>query len=331
MIDPDHIPEGDFFDHVLGHFKDPQVGFVQVVQGYYNQNESMVARASAEQTYGFYGPTMMGMNGLGSTVVIGANCTFRRKALEKINGHAVHLAEDLVTSIRLHADGWKSVYVPHRLSMGLVPADLASYFKQQLKWCTGMFGAFTGEYIPRFSRLDLNHKLHYLFAGTFYLEGIATAITCILPLIFLFFGLWAVEMELSEFLFHAVPFTCMSFFIGWFVQRWYRDKTEKGFLWRGMLLKKGTWPIFVLGFVYFLSGTKVPYLPTPKKKESGTFTGMVIPHIAVIVLSLTAILYCLLTYDRFVTGVYLMIFFASCNIVLMIPTVLLGTFNIVCT
>ncbi|MFP4162446.1 MAG: glycosyltransferase [Chitinispirillaceae bacterium] len=324
IIDPDHIPEPDFFDQVLGHFEDPQVGFVQVVQGYYNQSESIVARASAEQTYGFYGPTMMGMNGLGTPVAIGANCTFRRKALESIDGHAVHLAEDLVTSLRLHAQGWKSVYVPHRMSFGLVPADLASYFKQQLKWSTGMFQAFSGEYLPRFFKLPLVRKLHYLFSGTFYLEGLATAITCILPILFLFFGLWAVEMEFIEFLIHVTPYVSISFLIGWYVQRFYRNKSEKGFLWRGMVLNKGTWAIYVLGFLFWLSRTKVPYLPTPKKSERGVFTGLVMPHIVVIVLSLAAIVYSLLTYARMEEGVWVMIFFASLNIVTMLPTVIIA-------
>ena len=324
VLDPDHIPHQDFLHHVLGHFSTPDVGFVQVVQGYYNQSSSVVARGSAEQTYGFYGPTMMGMHGLGQTVVIGANCTFRRKALEDIGGHAVHLAEDLVTSIRLHAHGWRSVYVPYQLTKGLVPEDLGAYFKQQLKWCTGMFQACTGEYIPRFFGMDISQKLHYLFAGTYYLEGIATAVTCLFPILFLFFNIWAVEMNLSDFLLHIIPYTVMSLGIGWFVQRWYRNKSEKGIPWRGMILQKGTWPIYVLGLLYFLSGTKVPYLPTPKKKETGIFTGLVIPHIAVIVLSLAAIVYTLLTYDRFESGVWLMLFFAFSNSLLMIPIVVIA-------
>ncbi|MBW3631188.1 MAG: glycosyltransferase [Gemmatimonadetes bacterium] len=90
VIDPDHVAEPDFLDRVLGHFDDPQVGFVQVVQAYYNQPASWVARAAAEQTYGFYGPILMGMNRFGGPLAIGANCTFRRAALHSIGGHAVH-------------------------------------------------------------------------------------------------------------------------------------------------------------------------------------------------------------------------------------------------
>ncbi len=115
---------------------------MQVSQGYYNQYRSFTARAAAEQTYTFYGPTQMGMNGYNCSVAIGANCTFRRKALESAGGHGIGLAEDLVTSIRIHAAGWKSVYHPVMVARGLVPEDFGSFCKQQLKWARGYMKCF---------------------------------------------------------------------------------------------------------------------------------------------------------------------------------------------
>lgn len=123
IMDPDHIPFPNFLDKVLGYFRDEKVGFVQVAQTYYNQYRSFTAKGAAEQTYTFYGPTLMGLFGYGSSVAIGANCTFRKKALQSIGGHGIGLAEDLITSIRLHAKGWKSVFNPVVVSRGLVPED----------------------------------------------------------------------------------------------------------------------------------------------------------------------------------------------------------------
>jgi cellulose synthase (UDP-forming) len=102
VLDPDHIPFPEFLDRVLGQFDDERVGFVQVSQAYYNQSRSFTAAGAVEQTYAFYGPGQMGLHGHGACVAIGANCTFRRAALESIGGHGVGLAEDLVTAIRLH-------------------------------------------------------------------------------------------------------------------------------------------------------------------------------------------------------------------------------------
>jgi cellulose synthase (UDP-forming) len=105
VLDPDHIPFPELLDRVLGHFDDDRVGFVQVAQAYYNQSRSFTAAGAAEQTYAFYGPGQMGLYGHRACVAIGANCTFRRTALESIGGHGIGLAEDLVTAIRIHAAG----------------------------------------------------------------------------------------------------------------------------------------------------------------------------------------------------------------------------------
>ena len=101
VLDPDHVPFPNFLDHTLGFFEEEQVGFVQVSQAYYNQYRSFTARGAAEQTYTFYGPTQMSLYGYGCSVAIGANCTFRKAALQSIGGHGIGLAEDLITAIRI--------------------------------------------------------------------------------------------------------------------------------------------------------------------------------------------------------------------------------------
>jgi len=103
VLDPDHIPIPEFLDRVLPYFEDQSIGFVQCVQGYYNQSESIIALGAAEQTYHFYGPMMMSMNTYGTAQAIGANCTFRRSALDSIGGHAAGLSEDMHTAMQIHA------------------------------------------------------------------------------------------------------------------------------------------------------------------------------------------------------------------------------------
>ena len=41
--DPDHVPTPRFLNEVVNYFDDSSVGFVQIVQAYYNQEESVVA------------------------------------------------------------------------------------------------------------------------------------------------------------------------------------------------------------------------------------------------------------------------------------------------
>jgi cellulose synthase (UDP-forming) len=205
VMDPDHIPFPNILDRVLGHFSDERTGFVQVCQAYYNQYRTFVARGAAEQTYAFYGPTQIGLNGHGAAVAIGANCTFRRAALESINGHGIGLAEDLVTSIRLHANGWKSVYVPEVVSRGLVPEDLGSFYKQQLKWARGVYEVMFSELPRAFRTLTWRQRLSYSAIGTYYLFGVTTPMYLLIPYVYLWTGIQPAAMRFEEFIAVAGP------------------------------------------------------------------------------------------------------------------------------
>lgn len=292
VLDPDHVPFPGFLDRVLGYFEDDEVGFVQVAQAYGNAAESFVARGAAEQTYAFYGPIMQGMHGTGTAVAIGANCTFRRKALESIGGHGVGLAEDLVTSIRLHARGWKSVYVPEVLSRGLVPSDLDSYLKQQLKWSRGVYEVLFREYPRAFRRLTAYQKISYFMIGSYYLVGVTSLIFLSVPLIYLFFGRQPAVFLLSEYIAHALPVGLFGIVVYAFSQRWLCDRPrERGLHWRGTLLKIGSWSVYLKGLALAILGIAVPYIPTAKERRRARFWVSARLPLAVLALSLLALVW----------------------------------------
>lgn len=283
VLDPDHIPFPDFLDRVLGHFADPGVGFVQVAQAYYNQGRSFTAAAAAEQTYAFYGPGLMGLYGHGASVAIGANCTFRRSALRSIGGHGIGLAEDLVTAIRLHAAGWRSVYVPEIVSRGLVPEDLGSYFKQQLKWARGVHEVIFAELPRLFSRLTWRQRLSYFTIGTYYLSGLTTAIYLVFPYVYLWTGIQPANMRFGNFVSTGTPVAAAGVAIYLFVQRWLCDgRTERGLHWRGFLLKIACWPIYLTGTALAVARAEVPYIPTAKQAVRGRFLRLVWVQLIVI-------------------------------------------------
>lgn len=270
VMDPDHIPFPNFLDEVLGYFVDPEVGYVQVCQAYYNQYRSFTARGAAEQTYGFYGPTQMGMNGYNCAVAIGANCTFRREALESIHGHGIGLAEDLVTAIRIHAVGWKSIYAPVIVSRGLVPEDLGSFCKQQLKWARGVHEVLFTELPRAWKGLSFWQRLSYFSIGSYYANGFTTFLFILVPYLFLWFGWLPANMNFVDFITHWLPVAVMGVAIYLYVQRWLcHPETERGLHWRGMVLKFASWPVFWLGFVLSLLNARIPYIPTAKLAVKG--------------------------------------------------------------
>jgi cellulose synthase (UDP-forming) len=283
VMDPDHVPFSNFLDRVLGPFDDPEIGFVQVCQAYYNQDRSFVARAAAEQTYQFYGPTQMGLFGHGGCVAIGANCTFRRSALQSIGGHGIGLAEDLVTSIRLHAEGWQSVYVPEVVSRGLVPEDLGSFYKQQLKWARGVYEVAFSELPRLFARLTWRQRLSYAAIGTYYFFGVTTLIYLVIPYLYLWGGLQPAAMQFSEFVTKAAPVALLGSGIYLYAQRWLcHPFVERGLHWRGMILKMACWPVFLAGTLLAVVRASIPYIPTAKEAAAGQFWKLASPHIGLV-------------------------------------------------
>ena len=280
ILDPDHIVFPNFLDQTLGFFKNESIGFVQVSQGYYNMYRSFTAKGAAEQTYTFYGPTQMGLYGYGGAVAIGANCTFRRKALESIGGHAQGLAEDLQTSIRIHSKGWKSVYNPVIVSRGLVPEDFASFCKQQLKWARGVFELLFDEMPYVLKDLTFWQKVSYLSIGTYYLFGTITAFFILVPLFYFFTKIIPGRMDFTEFISRGGIILMLSIIIYVYAQKFLCDrKTERGFHWRGMILKYSCWPVFLYAFILTLQKKSIPYIPTSKTAVKGFMNPFVKPLI----------------------------------------------------
>lgn len=121
IFDIDHAPTQDFLDHTLIHFENPEIGFVQVMLTFENGYDGWVAQAGAESSLDFYNPTSIGADGIGSATLVGSNALIRRQALQDIGGYKPGLAEDLATSIALHAAGWRSLYVRKPLAPGFAP------------------------------------------------------------------------------------------------------------------------------------------------------------------------------------------------------------------
>jgi cellulose synthase (UDP-forming) len=291
ILDPDHIPVPEFLDPIIAHFDNPEIGYVQVVQAYYNQHIGWIAKGAAQQTYQFYGPMMMCMNSYGTVQAIGANCTFRRTALESIGGHAAGLAEDMHTAMQLHAHNWKSVYVPAVLSRGLVPATLSAYYKQQLKWSRGVFELLVTSYVKLFKKFSWRQKLHYGLLPLFYLSGFVFLLNFSIPVVSLFMDAFPLRMDFSEFLIISIPFITSVILIRHFVQQWVMEDNERGFHVVGGLLLIGTWWIFILGFVYTVIRKNVPYIATPKDVKDEKNLKNNLPNILVLIISIVSIIY----------------------------------------
>jgi len=289
ILDPDHAPLPQFLDEVLPYFNDPEIGFVQVPQMYKNAPDTWIAQSAAQQTYSFYGPLMMGMNSYGTVQAIGANCTFRRKALDSIGGHAAGLSEDMHTAMQLHAKGWKSVYKPVVITRGLVPANIEAYYKQQLKWSRGTFELLFTVFPRLFRHFSWRQRLHYFLLPLHFAAGIIVLIDIFIPIAALIRGEVPVYFNTNGLFWLFIPVICSVFLVRQYAQRWLMEKHERGFHFSGGILLFGTWWVYAVGFIYTLFRVKVPYIPTPKDNEKSNNLVLQIPGILVCLMAIAAI------------------------------------------
>lgn len=291
VMDPDHVPHPDFLDRVVNYFEDPNLGFVQIVQGYHNQDESIIAKGAAEQTYHFYGPMMMCMNSYGTVQAIGANCTFRRKALDSIGGHAPGLSEDMHTAMQIHAKGWKSLYVPEMLTRGLVPSTMPAYFKQQLKWSRGTFELLFVTFPKLCRNFTWRQNMHYFLLPLYYMYGVINFFDILIPSLSLILADTAWNVEIDQFFMVFSLLICLSLLIRLYAQRWVMEEHERGLHITGGLLRFGTWWVFIIGFVYTIFRVNVPYIPTPKNDEPVNNWKLSMPNLITAVLIIASIIY----------------------------------------
>ncbi len=318
ILDPDHIPTEDFLDVVIPYFEDESIGFVQTVQSYYNYKTSLVARGAAEQTYQFYGPVMMTMNTYGTVNAIGANCVFRRKALDSIGGHAAGLSEDLHTAMQLHAKKWKSVYVPQVLTAGLAPDTLGAYYKQQLKWSRGTFELLFTVYPKLFKHFTTRQKIHYGIIPLHYLSGFIILINLLIPIISLLFATTPWKGNIVNLTFIFLPVILSLLTIRIYTQKWVMQKSESGIHLMGGILFITTWWFFIVGCIYTFLRKKIPYLPTPKDGLDKASLKLLFPNLLMTGLSIFAVIYGL--YKDFTPFSIIMSGFALLNVYLLLYT-----------
>lgn len=142
-LDADHVAQPSLLERTLGYFEDPKVALVQVPQQYHNLDSVQhQVNWDERRMYGeqdvFFDLVMPGKDHWNAAFFCGTGAVLRREALEPHGGIVTgSITEDMHTSIVLHSEGWKSVYVNEVLVTGLAPADVSSFLKQRLRWAEG--------------------------------------------------------------------------------------------------------------------------------------------------------------------------------------------------
>ncbi len=271
-FDPDHVPLPHYLDAILGYFRDPAVGYVQVAQAYYNQRASLVACGAAEETYAYFSAVQMAGYGLGYPIIVGGHNAHRMAALEAVGGFAMHDADDLLLTLRYRAAGWNGVYLPEVLARGLTPVDWRGYLVQQRRWARSVLdlklrhsGSYAGA-LPIASRiLSYLHGLNFLHRALAYF-GV------VLVLLFLLATGGSLSLLQPAMLWPTVALLAALGAQELFRQRFYLDwREESGLHWRASILGFAKWPWFLLALLDVLTARRVGYVITNKSQQLGGY------------------------------------------------------------
>jgi len=217
VFDADHAPRRDFLVKTLGYFGDPSVAFVQTPQDYYNldsyQHRKALRKRSVwtEQAL-FFRVIQRGKDLWNAAFFCGSCALIRRSALETVGGFATGtITEDLHTSIRLHAAGFRSVYHAEPLAFGLAPESIEPFITQRVRWGQGAMHVWRTEGIVCNRGLTAAQRINYLASVATYFDGWQKAVFYFAPVVVLTTGKLPLVAALPAFLLHFVPYYLLTF------------------------------------------------------------------------------------------------------------------------
>jgi cellulose synthase (UDP-forming) len=279
VFDADHVPYPSFLKETMGYFTDPKMGFVQTPQYYKNQGVNVITQTAWDQQTLFFGPIMSGKNRLNAAFMCGTNMVVSRRAIIEAGGMCeFNIAEDFLTSLFIHAKAWKSVYVPKVLAEGLAPEDFLSYYKQQFRWTRGSLEVIF-KYNPLFMRgLSWAQRFQYLISASYYLSGIVILIDMLIPLVFLFTGITAINTATMALAIVFLPYIILNLYT-------LQKSSNFTYSYAAISFSLSSFFLQLRALTGVLLNQKTSFVVTPKSQQQGNFVYLVIPHLLYIAIA----------------------------------------------
>lgn len=219
VFDADHAPHRQFLSKTLGYFDDAEVAFVQTPQDFFNLDSFQHRKRRGEKVIWteqslFFRVIQRGKDVWNAAFYCGSCAVVRRSSLERIGGFAVGtVTEDLHTSIRLHSQGFKSVYHAEPLAFGVAPESVKPFISQRVRWGQGAMHVWRKEGILTNRGMSWAQRLCYLASVATYFDGWQKGVFYIAPVLVLTTATLPLITGIEEFLWHFVPYYLLTFLV----------------------------------------------------------------------------------------------------------------------
>lgn len=269
IFDADQNPLSEFLNVLIPILeKDERLSFIQTPQFYSNIADNKIARAAEFQQAVFYEYICEGKSSSGSMFCCGTNVVFRTEALKQVGGlDESTVTEDFATSIKLHSNGWRSLYYNHVYAFGMGPESLGGYFKQQFRWAMGTISVFRQLALRLISRpfsLTFRQWWEYFLSSSYYLIGLAFFCLMVCPIAYILFRIPSFFARPEIYFLAFLPYIMLTMSIFYQVLKGRRYRPSDLLL--GQLLGFCTLPVYMRAAVSALIGIKGTFGITEKGK-----------------------------------------------------------------
>jgi cellulose synthase (UDP-forming) len=214
ILDADFVPMPSFLSRALCLFRDESVGVVQTPQHFINPDpiQTNLAASSVlpdEQRF-FFDVLLASKDAWGTAFCCGTSSVVRFAPLKAIGGFPTDsVTEDYLLTLRLREAGYVTAYLNEPLSLGLAPEGLKEYITQRSRWCLGFMQIVRGRSGPFSRRTNLGFLDRLSLVDSLLGWGavyFAKVFGLVIPSLYLFFGIKAVDARLLELLPYFLPF-----------------------------------------------------------------------------------------------------------------------------
>ena len=221
VFDADFVPSKNFIRRTLGFFSDPTIGIVQTPQHFYNKdpiqtNLGLMQIYPDEQRL-FFDQMAASRDAWQAAFCCGSCSIMRRQAVDAIGGIPTEsITEDLLTTLVMLRQGYQTIYLNERLSMGLAAESIEGFFVQRERWCRGAIQSLFLNAGPLGPGLSVIQRI--LFFPTSWLTQYAVRLMLIaIPLAYLLLGWLPFQFtDTADMVFYQLP-VFLSFFLS---MRW---------------------------------------------------------------------------------------------------------------
>lgn len=196
ILDADHVPSPNFLSNTLGYFATiDDLALVQTPQDFYNADSFEHVDDYLEERL-FYRVLQPGKNRWNSAFWCGTSAVLRTDALRSVGGVATDsVSEDLLTTLRLHSQGWRTVFHNEPLAHGLAPATFLEYKTQRDRWGSGSMEVLRSENPLTKKGLSFGQRIGYFASLTGWFEAWRLLGFLLLPIVVLLSGTFPLRAD----------------------------------------------------------------------------------------------------------------------------------------